>query len=202
MLESAPFLLCASPRQGNSLTAARFFAEGVNASMSPGRQRMAILARLGEHKILPCTGCGVCSNMDRDCPIAGLDDSAVIFKHFLHAPFIAVFAPVYFYHLPAQLKALLDRCQNFYSRMEAGHSSYDRLRERKAYCVLTAAREQGEQLFSGSLLTLKYALRPFKLKLTEPILLKGLDGPSDLAGRPELSETIIRLGQEAAGHLC
>lgn len=203
MFESAPFLFCASPRQGNSLAAARFFAAGVNAAMPPGGQRMAMpVRRLGEYKITPCAGCGLCSDVDRDCPMAEQDDSSMIFEHFLSAPFVAVFAPVYFYHLPAQLKALLDRCQSFHSRMEAGHSAYGRLCERKAYCVLTAARTQGEQLFSGSLLTLKYALLPFKLKLAEPMLLKGLDGPDDLAVRPELAEAIISLGRKAAGGLC
>jgi hypothetical protein len=63
-----------------------------------------------------------------------------------------------------------------------------------------AARARGEKLFEGSLLTLRYALAALNMRLAEPLLLRGLDGPGDLRGRPEAARAVIAYG-EAAGRL-
>ncbi|MDL2313784.1 NAD(P)H-dependent oxidoreductase [Desulfovibrio sp. OttesenSCG-928-C14] len=194
-----PLLLCASPRRGNSLLAAEIFARELEAGkagpggVEEGCSLRPRLVRLDEFKVLPCVDCGACSRPDlpnfpgpsalgadlaRVCPLAEQDDSPALFTALLEAPLLLLSAPVYFYHLPARLKGLLDRVQAFYQLGLAGKLPAPR--PRPAFVILSGARPRGENLFKGALLTLKYALPPLGLELRPPLLLYGLEGPRDL----------------------
>lgn len=191
----APLLLCASPRRGNCLRAARLFAEGFNAARGDWPELQPTM--LSTCSVLPCMDCGACRK-GQSCPLLERDDSAALLEAFVHAPFIAIAAPIYFYHLPAQLKALLDRCQQYYAWREKGVGGLEALPRRKAFVMLCAARERGEQIFTGALLTLKFALAPFNLEMQDPLTMRGLDRPGDLAERPDRQTAIKSLGTEAA----
>lgn len=202
-----PLLLVCSTRRGNSLTAALAFADaqagGKGGKKAPHAVRPVMLH---DYEMYPCFDCGVCANAQalyppdnpsRLCPLATRDESAPFFAALLAAPWVAIFAPIYFYHLPARLKGMLDRCQLFYNAALQGRPFMRDLPARRAYVVLSAARERGEQLFSGSLLSLKYALAPFKLELKEPLTLYGLDDKEDLSERPDLLERVREYGRLA-----
>lgn len=189
-------LLCASPRDGNCLEAARLFALGFNANKPAGAADIKI-TRLCDYKILPCVACGSCDK-GNPCPLLERDQSAPLLEALLGAPFIAIAAPVYFYALPARLKALLDRCQQYYAWKEHGFGGLDALPKRKAFVMLCAARERGEQLFKGSLYTLKFALAPFNIGLKAPLTLYGLDRPGDLKKRPDYYAALTGYGAQAA----
>ena len=113
------------------------------------------------------------------CPLAAGDDSLPLYEALVTAPAVFVVAPVFFYHVPAHFKALIDRLQTFWRMAEAGFPPLVELPPRSCYPVLIAGRKQGERLFEGSLLTLKQAVKPLGLTLEEPLLLRGLDGPED-----------------------
>lgn len=195
-MAAPPLLLCASPRKGNCLEAARLFAEGFDAAR--GARLPALQpAMLSTCNVLPCVDCGACGR-GRSCPLLERDDSAALLSAFVNAPFIAVAAPIYFYHLPAQLKALLDRCQQYYAWREKGVGKLEALPRRRAFVMLSAARERGERLFSGALLTLKFALAPFNLEIQDPIVMRGLNRVGDLARRPDYRAAIKAYGAEAA----
>lgn len=123
-------------------------------------------------------------------PCLSGDQCDAIFKRFLSAPFVVLTAPIYFYHLPAQLKALLDRSQLFWQAKLQG-CEFVPQKPRNVWCVLLGARERGEKLFEGSLLTLKYALEPFGLTLRDPLTLHGLEQSEDLAASPEVRQKVI-----------
>lgn len=195
-----PFMLCASPRKGNSYAALKLFADvyvqqlailqdpqktDINSTRSSNQpedlEKSVVFKHIKDLSIKSCKGCRACADTRLGCILDKTntpDDCSYIFENLQHAPFVAIAAPIFFYGLPAGLKGLVDRCQSFYERMEQNHPAYQKLRERDAYIILCAARQKGEQLFSGSLLSLKYALKPFKLTL-KPILLRGLDSPDD-----------------------
>lgn len=186
-----PCLFCASPRTGNSLAAAGFFAEGVSSVLG-GTPKLTLLA--GKN-ILPCTACGACKG-GVTCPQSLKDESLAIFKCFEAAPFLAIFSPIYFYSLPAQFKALIDRSQYYYEKMQ--QVGYEPPVKRPAYLVLCAAREQGEKLFEGTLLTLKYALAPLGFEVVESLCLRGLDGSDALATNESFGVEIKAMGARAA----
>ncbi|MDR2502926.1 MAG: NAD(P)H-dependent oxidoreductase [Deltaproteobacteria bacterium] len=192
-----PFVLAASPRAGNCLEAARVFCAAFNRhfSLAGGKNTPLAPVLLRDYRVLPCAACGLCEHPASACPQAAADDSRALFASFLNAPLLALAAPVYFYHLPAQLKALLDRCQFYYRAAERGELILPR---RKAFIILLGAREKGTALFKGSLLSLSLALAPFNLHMAAPLLLRGLDGPGDLLQRADCLEQIKAYGKTAA----
>lgn len=114
------------------------------------------------------------------CPLARKDDSADLLLALATSPAVCFVAPIYFYHLPAAFKALLDRLQAFWSFEQHGLGLFAGAGPRLCRAVLIGARPRGDRLFEGSLLSLKYALAPLKLELANAVTLHGLDKPGDL----------------------
>lgn len=183
-LATAPLIICASERRGNSLDAATMFAGTFASALKkePGKSPPVQVLQLNRYHIAPCTDCGLCAQSGKTsckpppCPHQRTDDSAGLFERLIATPLLVLVAPIYFYHLPARLKALIDRCQYYYNiplPTDPGKA------KRKARVVLFAGRPQGEQLFTGSLLSLKYALSCLNFSLDEPLLMRGIDQPED-----------------------
>ncbi len=194
-METKPLILACSPRPGgNTDWAADLVAEAFSTRA----------VRLREHPVSACTGCGACAKAARrapsltpengvpylGCPLSLRDASAPLIAGLLRTPFIFVAAPIFFYHLPAGFKALIDRLQPFWALREAGDARVAALPGRRAGVLLCAARPQGEKLFAGSLLTLRLALGLLKVDLPDPLLLRDLDAPGDLAGNPGALESV------------
>jgi len=94
-----------SPRKnGNTARLLKEFLKGVSE-----KKRVTInQVYLQENKILGCTGCGYCETSTR-CKLE--DDMQNIYP-ILKAADVLVFAtPVYWWSMPSQLKALIDRFQ-------------------------------------------------------------------------------------------
>ena len=132
------------------------------------------------------------------CPLAAKEHSAPLLNFLAEAPALCLASPIYFYHLPALLKALLDRTQPFWHLNDMGIDCF-RGGERTCHVILIGARPQGKRLFEGSLLTLKYALAALRIKLAEPLLLYGLDQPSALADDSRARKRVLEYAKQAAG---
>jgi multimeric flavodoxin WrbA len=166
----APFVLSMSPRAGgNSDQAAAFFARSLNTSCD------AVFLR--DHVLEPCTGCGACAG-DGLCRI-GADGAEELFARLESASGVVLTAPVYFYHLPSQAKAWIDRAQSRYMARLRGLRSPGPVRP--AYVVLVAGRKRGENLFAGILPTLRYFLEVFDMRLENTLCLRGLDEAEDFS---------------------
>ena len=220
-------LACSPRADGNSHTAARLFGQGFGNALCrrPGTASVtanaAIPVLLRNHRIIPCTACGACDAFARDlagsslglealagtgtgegqspfgCPLAREDDSAVLLRSFASAPVLCLVSPVYFYHLPALVKGLVDRFQSFWSLRRHKVGGWVREEGRSCHVILLGARERGEKLFAGSLLTLRYALAPLGVRLARPLLLYGLDKADDLAAHSGKQAEIRNYGKEA-----
>jgi hypothetical protein len=191
----ATVFLCGPRAGGNSDTAGLAFAAGLErAGLDP------LVIRLREHEVEPCRGCGACAaGPGHRCPLEG-DEAEGLFTSLAAAPVAAFASPIYFYHLPARFKAFIDRSQRHYERRLARQAAGAPLPPpRQAHALLVAGRREGRQLFTGALLTLRYFLWPFFLKLAEdPCLLRGRDAPGDLAADAQAVAAIVARG-EAAG---
>ena len=130
------------------------------------------------------------------CPLAIKDHSALLLNVLVEAPSLCLVSPIYFYHLPALLKALLDRTQPFWHLSNMGIDLWTR--DRTCHVILYGARSQGKRLFAGSLLTLKYVLAGLRIRLAEPVLFYGLDKPSALAEDSRTGEQVFEYGKQAA----
>ena len=107
-------------------------------------------------------------------------------------------SPVYFYGLPAQAKALVDRSQRIWAGVEAGRPAG---KGPLVLAALAAARPRGEQLFTGSLLGLKYFFASFGARIADTRTLRGLACPEDLLSRPDLCADLERWGRDWAVRL-
>ena len=177
-------VLSASPRKGgNSDFAASLVLEAMG---SRGK-----IIRVADAGVQPCSSCGYCDRHPGKCALAS-DGADEVFQAMLASPMTVFVSPVYFYHLPAQAKAFLDRMQRWWA------VPGDRLPGKGRFIapVLLGARKKGDRLFEGSLLTLKYAADTVGMKLKEPVLLHGLDAPGDL-WMDKAAQAAILAGVEA-----
>ncbi len=196
-------ILAASPRKrGNCDTAAAICESALKDAGVD-----VTLLYLREFVVKPCVSCGVCREPGLpfprppaggedyfNCPLGRADDLPALLDLLLAADRILVISPIYFYHLPASFKAFLDRLQAFWREdapaacgRGAGQPVGEAACRSMKPCgtILIAGRKTGDKLFEGSLLTLKYALANLDVSVGEPLLLRGLDGPNDLADSPE-----------------
>jgi len=125
------------------------------------------------------------------------DQAETVFGWMLAAPLLLFSSPIYFYHLPAGFKGLIDRAQRFYAARIAEDPVLTALSRRSAHVCLVAGRPRGEKLFEGSLLTLRYFLWPFNVALAEPLCLPGLDAPGDLRAAPEAEARVAAYAAQA-----
>ncbi|WP_052507482.1 flavodoxin family protein [Desulfonatronovibrio magnus] len=174
---------CSPRKDGNSDYAARILHK-----LAEDLELESELLFLRDYKVRPCIGCHQCAlRQDFACILDSSDDCRTVLRKIDHAGLLCLCSPIFFYHLPAGFKALIDRSQSYYERwMKTKSSRFDR----KALCVLLAGRKKGDLLFSGSLLTLKYFLEPFYYEVYD-LCLRGIDLKDDLvrdeAGRTQIS---------------
>ncbi|MDR0827797.1 MAG: NAD(P)H-dependent oxidoreductase [Desulfovibrio sp.] len=134
------------------------------------------------------------------CPQSLADDSAVLLRALACSASVCITAPIYFYHLPAQLKALLDRTQTFWRLKEllpAASRKFFSAQRKKCRLILMGGRKKGKKLFAGSLLSLDYALSGLGLELHNPLLLYGLETPDSLKRSPSDLERVWAYGHAA-----
>jgi hypothetical protein len=100
--------LYTSPRQnGNTATLMDALVQGAKSVELPAKE-----FRTARMDIRPCKVCNACFE-DGEC--IQKDDMQQIFPHLLEAGAVAMAAPIFSMNICAQAKALIDRCQRFWS---------------------------------------------------------------------------------------
>jgi hypothetical protein len=185
-------ILACSPRRGGNCDAAAAIISATGFGCS-GAGSFPVTA-LRDFPVLPCLSCGHCAEHPLHCPLQDKDESAPLFALLQQATRLVLIAPVYWYHVPAQLKALMDRSQPWWAQRGTGAGAASP--PRRAHAVLVAGRPPGRRLFEGSLLSLRYWLRLFGYEFAEPLTLQGLDGPLALSRDERSRERIARYARE------
>ncbi len=195
-MQDYPILaLACSPRVGgNSDTIAHNFTKGVQ---SANGNIQTIYLR--DYTINPCIACDHCLTDPQNKCIYN-DDAATIFNKIEAASLIFIAAPIYFYHLPAQLKALIDRSQCYYGKKINGKHNIN-YSTKHAYAGLVAARSQGEKLFDGGILTLKYFFKVFNTTLNKTHKMYGYDLANDLNLDKKACSLFIDFGIQCTNNL-
>ncbi len=174
-------IVACSPRaDGNSDHVAHVFSQGIHDACSTLNCKTPNIKTLylRDFNIIPCIGCNACFVLKK-CIYAEKDDVDYLFSCIKQAEHIFLTSPIFFYHLPATAKAFMDRAQQFYVQriQEDGNV----LTTQDVSVALVAARKQGENLFKGTLWSLRYFFDVFPMKITKNILLKGFDDKGELA---------------------
>ncbi|MBO4368511.1 MAG: flavodoxin family protein [Desulfovibrio sp.] len=180
-------VLSASPHAGGvTETAAAMLAKGMGS-------RSFSLLHLRDYRVHPCQGCGFCERSPHTCLLdRDGDDGEFLLQRIYAAHSVILCAPIYFYALPADCKALIDRAQRFWQSQALQE---DRAR-RPSFVLLIAGRKKGDALFSGALHTLRYFLQAMGRELVATKTLRGLEKRTDLVNQPDLCHELEELGQK------
>jgi len=182
--------IAGSPRrQGNSELL-------LDAALDGARAKGATVAKivLIDFKINPCRGCDYC----RRGRCIQRDDMDSLGPRLEQAEALIIAAPIFFYNVPAQLKALIDRCQLYWNRKHRLGKPIDRQPGRNRGVLLAVGATRGEQLFAGTILTVKYFFEALSLDYTGDLLVRSVDESGAIRDHPEELAAAFQLGQEVA----
>lgn len=186
-IDSALLFLCSPHVGGVTDELGHAAAAGLEAAGVVPR-----IIKIGCYQIQACRGCGACLANGGQCALPA-DFADECFSAISTAPVLIFATPIYFYALPGQFKLFIDRSQKFWSGYQKGCGA-----SRHAGVIMAAGRKNGERLFEGSLLTMKWFLEPFGFLLAQKLLLRGLDSLCDVSeqdrrGAFELGSKIGRM---------
>ncbi len=181
-----------SPRNGgNSDFLLDRALEGAEAT---GLKVQKIFAR--KLKISGCMECGGCDETGK-CIIK--DEMQDIYPILDEASAIILATPIFFYSPPAQVKALIDRSQAFWSRRMIQKSPQERKQydSGKGYLIAVGATK-GEKLFDCTRLVAKYFFDALDMEFAGELLVRGVEKKGSIKEKPEMLDKAHKLGIVAA----
>jgi multimeric flavodoxin WrbA len=154
---------------------------------------------LRDYLVRPCNACGYCRIHAGQCALnAGLDadDTRLIFERIIAAHCLCVVSPVYFYGLPAHMKALVDRAQCYFEVIHTHRRPI--ASSRAAFAIFTAGRDRGARLFEGGLRSLRGFFQMLGFSMQERLGVRGLAEPGSLARNTKLLRQVEKFTQRMA----
>jgi multimeric flavodoxin WrbA len=178
-----------SPRKnGNSAAMLDEFLKGAQ-SAGAGAEKFSA----ADLNIKPCVECGSCEKTG-ECVITG-DDMHLLYPSLATAKKIVVSTSLFFYDVPAQGKALIDRTQPLWSRRYPLKQT-ETLRPDGLGFLLAVGATKGKDLFVPVHLCVKYFFDSIGFpKEFESLCFRQLEAPDDFAKRPDLMEQVFKAGE-------
>ena len=151
--------------------------------------------RLAEADIHACVGCELCS-LEGVCQF---DDRAnEIFTQLLAADVVVLATPVYFYSVTTQAKLLIDRAQALWARHKLQSPADDPPRGRAV--LLAVGASNGDRLFDGIVLTVRYFVDTLHKDLTDKLFFRNVDQKRAILAQPEALAQARALGESLAAN--
>ncbi len=163
-----------------------------------------MLVSLWDKKLAGCIHCDACAKAPHACPLAASDDCEELFSLIRSHEHVLWISPVYFYGLPSQAKALIDRGQRLYnaslaaSAVPAVSEAQDVPEQGSSTALFLAGQTGGAKLFEGSRLSVKYFMAAIGCPMKKACALRGINTPDDVT--PGIEEALLELGRILAGH--
>ncbi len=181
-----------SPRRGGNTE--RLLDEAVKGAESLGANVEKLVLR--DFKVGPCMEIYAC---DKNGECAINDDYQIFYRKFLAIDRILFAAPVYFFGVPAQAKALIDRCQCFWVRKY-------RLKKRipprgniarKGY-LLSTGGYGNPSTFDGLRKVMKFFYVTLDTEFAGEVCAHGVDAKGDIEKHPDALKAAFDLGIASA----
>ena len=180
-----------SPRkEGNTSLLLRELLKGARAK---GAETTEIF--ICDMHILPCMADYSCAKTGK-CFLK--DDMQVIYNQLIKHDHIVLSAPIFFYSVNAQTKALIDRCQAFWARKYILKQPILGGEVKRRGVFISVGATKGEKLFDGTLLTMKYFFDVLNAEFFRRLLYKNIDSEGDIIKHPTALKESYELGQELA----
>jgi multimeric flavodoxin WrbA len=181
-----------SPREGgNSDTLLDEFAKGAELGGAS-----IIKKYLRDMEILPCTECEVCYE-------TGIciydDDYQEVFNLLEDVDAMIISSPIFFYGVPAIVKAFIDRSQQFYARKYM-LNRYEGVKEedKKLGYFMSVGATKGKRIFDGPLFNVKYFYDALNFNFVDSFLFRGLDSRDAARENPEVLKECFEAGKSVA----
>jgi len=142
---------------------------------------------VAKKKIIPCRGYTVCLKKGF-CPIDD-DMKNEIYPLLRKADVIVAATPIFFYHVTAQLKALIDRCQVFWARKYLLKLDDPGQKTRRGF-LLALGASKGENLFDGVHLTAKYFFDAVGASYYGSLTYRRISDPGDMEKHPTVLKDV------------
>lgn len=172
-----------SPRKkGNTRDLLSLFME--EAQKYGARTRTIVVRELD---IQPCRELVVCEKKGF-CPIRD-DMETRVYPLLKQADLIVLASPVFFYNVPAQAKALIDRCQMFWGRKYRLGLKEPNAENRRGF-LLSCGGSGGKKLFDGLELTAKIFFDALSAKYQGALTYRHIESPGQMAAHPDVKKEI------------
>jgi len=141
----------------------------------------AVVVRPALMKIAPCLNCDGCVETG-ECIIK--DDMEGVYKAIAEADRVVVVSPVFFFGLPAQLKAMIDRCQALWCKKYLLKQAITTKKNRRGLLVMVGGMS-GDRGFEASNATITAFFRTIDVPHHEFIYFKEIDAKGEVMNHPE-----------------
>jgi multimeric flavodoxin WrbA len=180
--------IAGSPRRhGNSEHLLDHLLEGVEE----GGLRTVRLP-VAEAGIAPCRGCNACSSTGECVVRDGMSD---VYPLLDSAAAIVVATPVFFATVPAALKALYDRCQPYWARTHVLKQPRPVVRPGGVLVVRGGGDPYG---YECAVTVTRSVFAVLGIDTAEPLVVEGVDSPSDMGRHTDALERARAAGQDLA----
>ncbi len=125
---------------------------------------------------LDIKGCKDCEKCDTEEQCVIKDDMIPIYELISKSSAIVVATPIFFYSLPSELKAVIDRCQIFYTKGKRDSKKERRLKPGYFFAI---GASSGKRLFDGAKLTIRYFFDAIGVEYRDELFLRGIESKSD-----------------------
>ena len=182
-----------SPRKkGNtSLLLDRFLEGVISAACKSGKDLKIKKIITADLNISPCRGCRNCSKTG-ECIVK--DDMQQVYKELIEADFLAVTSPVFFTTVSGYLKALIDRCQRFWS-LKYEQKKRIVKKDRKGIFISTAGSEQ-ENIFDCPEKVIRSFFDVLYVDYLRNFVFNSVDDQGDILKNEEAMKILYVFGKE------
>ena len=155
------------------------------------RAAQVVCQRAADLAVAPCIACDHCRREGR---CVQHDDLAQLYPMLETVDVILIATPVYFMGPPAQLKAIIDRCQVQWWSRQAKKSSQKS--ERSGY-LLSVAGGNLAHSFDGLVMTIKSLFWSLDVRYAGELLVPDVDQVGAINDHPEVLQKAFELGFQA-----
>jgi len=182
-----------SPRKkGNTGLLLDSFLEGTVSAAAGSKKDLEIKKIItASLNISSCRGCGNCSKTG-ECIID--DDMQQVYKDLIEADFLAVASPVFFTTVSGYLKALIDRCQRFWS-LKYEHKKRIIGKDRKGIFISTAG-SNSVNIFDCPKKVIRSFFDVLYVDYLYDFVFNNVDRKGDILKNKEYLETLYKFGKE------
>jgi arsenate reductase len=146
------------------------------------------IIEVAQKNIVPCIGCGYCEKKGY-CITKDDDMTNDIYPLLREADVVVLAAPIYFYNVPAQLKALIDRTQTLWSRKYKLNLT-DPARHYRRGFLLAQGATKGKNLFEGVDLTAKYFFDAVGARFNGSLTYRHIEYTGDMEKHPTVHKDV------------